>query len=50
MIENQGELMSALQINREQKELIKELEKEQTSGQDGSPRDDSEHLLTQVSY
>lgn len=50
MIENQGELMSALQMNREQKELIKQLEKEQTSGQDGSPRDDNEQLLTQVSY
>lgn len=46
MIENQGELRSALQRNREQKELIKQLEKEQTSGQDGS----TEQLLTQVSY
>lgn len=48
MIENQGELRSALQINREQKELIKQLEKEQTSGQEGSPGDTNEQLLTQV--
>lgn len=50
MIENQGELRSALQVNQEQKELIKQLEKEQTSGQDGSPHDNNEQLLTQVSY
>lgn len=50
MIENQGELRSALQVNQEQKELIKQLEKEQTSRQDGTPRDNNEQLLTQVSY
>lgn len=50
MIENQGELRSALQRNQEQKELIKQLEKEQTSAQDGSPPDNHEQLLTQVSY
>lgn len=50
MIENQGELRSALQVNQEQKQLIKQLEKEQTSGQDGSPHDNNEQLLTQVSY
>lgn len=44
MIENQGELMAALQRNREQKELIKQLEKK---SQAGSP-DGSEHLQTQV--
>lgn len=48
MIENQEELRSALQMNQEQKQLIKQLEKEQTSGQDGSPRNDNEQLLTQV--
>lgn len=35
--------MTALQRNREQKELIKQLEEEQTPGQD-------EQLLTQVWY
>lgn len=45
MIENQGELMAALQRNQEQKELIKQLEK----GQVGSP-DGSEHLQTQVTW
>lgn len=50
MIENQGELRLALQMNQEQKEVIKQLEKEQTSGQHGSSRDNSEQLLTEVSY
>lgn len=48
MIENQEELRSALQTNQEQKDLIKQLQKEQTSGQDGAP-DDKDELLTQVS-
>lgn len=48
MIENQEELRSALQMNREQKELIKQLQKDQTSGLDGASHDKDE-LLTQVS-
>lgn len=48
MIENQEELRSALQMNREQKELLKQLEKEQTSGRDDPLCDTNEQLLTQV--
>lgn len=48
MIENQEELRSALQMNQEQKDLIKQLQKEQTSGQDGAP-DDKDELRAQVS-
>lgn len=36
MIENQEELRTALEKNREQKDLIRQLETAQTSTQDGS--------------
>lgn len=44
MIENQDELRAALERNREQKELIKQLEAAQTSKQDGLPSEMSPQL------
>lgn len=52
MIENQEELRTVLEKNREQKELIKQLETAQTAKQDGSPSEMSavqpEELQTHV--
>lgn len=51
MIENQEELRTALEKNREQKELIKQLQTAQTSKQDGPPSEMSaqqEELQTHV--
>lgn len=51
MIENQDELRSALEKNREQKKLIEELESSQSSTQDGLTSDIStqvDQLQTQV--
>lgn len=42
MIEHQEELRAALEKNREQKELIRQLEAAQTSRQDAPPTDMSE--------
>ena len=51
MIENQEELRTAIEKNREQKERIKQLETAQTSKQDGPPNEMSaqiEELQTRV--
>lgn len=50
-IENQEQLRTALEVNREQKELIKQLQKEQTSRLDGPSSETSaqqQQLLTQA--
>lgn len=50
-IENQEQLRTALEVNHEQKELIKQLQKEQTSRLDGPPSETSaqqQQLLTQA--